>query len=101
MSGCYERRQKSVARRRQAIPSVYRRVYDRAAAGKSLRAAVNSFCLECCGWQKVEVRDCTSLACPLFAVRPYQRDSHTARQGRDLRAGATNVGVKVSEHEKT
>ena len=44
---------------------------------KSLRLAINAFCCTCMGgsdesgW-KGQIRDCTSLACPLYIVRPYQ-----------------------------
>ena len=54
------------------IPVKYRSTYRKAMTGKSLRAAVNSFCLECTGWQREEIRLCTSPACPLFCFRPYQ-----------------------------
>ncbi len=67
-----EKRADRIARRRADMPKVYRGIYDRAVSGKSLRAAVNSFCLECVMWQRVEVRLCTSLACPLFPYRPYK-----------------------------
>ena len=51
----------------------YVRQYDKAMQGKSLRAAINSKCLDCCCWEKTEVRDCTAISCPLYAVRPYRQ----------------------------
>jgi len=61
---------------REHIPNlhdgVYRRRYDKAMKGKSLRAAVNAKCLDCACWQKNEVRDCPALTCPLWPYRPYQ-----------------------------
>ena len=51
---------------------IYRATYNKAVTGKSLRAAINAFCLECVCWQRKEIQLCTSLSCPLFAVRPYQ-----------------------------
>ena len=54
------------------MPSSYRACYKKAIGGKSLRASVNSFCLECVCWRIEEIRNCTDLSCPLFAVRPYQ-----------------------------
>ena len=54
------------------MPRSYRATYDRAVKGKSLRAAINAQCLECVSWITKEVRLCTDLACPLYAVRPYQ-----------------------------
>jgi len=61
-----------IAEQREQIPEQYRRTYDRAMSGKSLRAAVNARCLDCCAWQRTEVRDCPAVACPLWMVRPYQ-----------------------------
>jgi hypothetical protein len=46
--------------------STFRRAYG----GKSLRAAVNAFCIECMGFDAAEVRTCTAPACPLWAYRP-------------------------------
>jgi len=62
-----------VSRKLKGIPSAYRHTYKRAMAGKSLRAAVNAFCLECVCWQREEVKNCTSVDCPLFPYRPYQK----------------------------
>ncbi|HIJ72228.1 MAG TPA: hypothetical protein HPP87_12865 [Planctomycetes bacterium] len=70
-----KKRRAKIAQRRAQMPRKYRRTYDRAVSGKSLRACVDSFCLECCGWKSQEVSLCTSLACPLYAVRPYQTRS--------------------------
>ena len=61
---------------RKSIPDLhdgaYRRGYDKAMAGKSLRAAINAKCLDCCCWQKSAVRDCSVVTCPLHPHRPYQ-----------------------------
>ena len=65
-------RQDKIAERREQMPRSYRAYYDKAVSGKSLRASINSFCLECVCWQIEEIRKCTDLACPLYAVRPYQ-----------------------------
>lgn len=39
---------------------------------KSSRAAVNSFCLECCGSQSREVTLCSDLVRPLHRVRSLE-----------------------------
>lgn len=72
-------REEQIAERREQMPRSYRATYDKAVKGKSLRAAINSFCLECVCWQIEEIRNCTELACPLYAVRPYQ-SSQNGRQ---------------------
>ena len=54
------------------MPEVYRRNYRRAMSGKSPAAGIKSFCLECVGWHREEVKACTSPACSLYPYRPYQ-----------------------------
>ena len=56
--------------RLENMPSGSRTTYIRAMKGKSLASAVKAFCMECVGWQRVEVRDCTAHACPLYPYRP-------------------------------
>jgi hypothetical protein len=60
------------AERLASVPARYRKLHRRAWAGKSLRAAVSCFCLECIGYLPDEVRRCSAFACPLFSVRPHQ-----------------------------
>jgi len=86
--------QEQIAQRRAQIPRAYRATYDRAIKGKSLRAAINAQCLECVCWQIDEIRRCTDLACPLYAVRPYQshRSSQNPREGRFSGAESTKAG---------
>jgi hypothetical protein len=79
-----QQRQMRIGERREQMPRSYRATYDKAVSGKSLRAAINSFCLECVCWQIEEIRNCSDLGCPLYAVRPYQlpqnvRGGHSAQ----------------------
>ena len=85
-----ELRQMRIGERRAQMPRSYRATYDKAVSGKSLRAAVNSFCLECVCWQIEEIRNCTDLGCPLFAIRPYQLPQN-AREGRSARPESKNL----------
>ena len=62
-----------IARKAAEMPSKYRRTYRKAMTGRSLRAATNAFCLECCGWIAQEVRRCTDQACPFHRYRPHQK----------------------------
>ena len=57
------------------IPKLYRSTYDKAKTGKSRAAAIKAKCLDCCGYQKVEVRRCPAKECPLWPYRPYQQRS--------------------------
>jgi len=67
--------EKRITRRRDDIPKPYRRTYDRALSGRSLKAAVKAQCLECMGWQREEVRACASYPCPLWPYRDYQESA--------------------------
>lgn len=48
---------------------LFRRVYDGKA---SPRQCIKAFCIECVGYEEIEVRDCTAPACPLWNLRPYR-----------------------------
>jgi len=34
--------------------------------------AIKAKCAECCGFERDEVANCTSISCPLWRFRPYQ-----------------------------
>ena len=38
------------------------------------RQAIAAKCLECCCWQRVEVRECGIKSCPHWLYRPYTKD---------------------------
>ena len=80
-----------IDKRRADMPKVYRGIYDVAMTGKSRRAAMHAFCLDCTGWDRKEVRLCTSYACPLFPYRPYT-DAPDAPDSVDLATESTNSG---------
>ena len=61
-----------IQKRLNDMPVNYRNNYKRAMTGKYRAAGVKAFCLECMGWQRVEVRKCTSDICPLYPYRPYK-----------------------------
>jgi len=85
-----KKRQRQIMERLAQIPKAYRGIYKKAVQGKSLRATINAQCLDCVYWQRKEVSLCTDLACPSYAVRPYQslQDAHNEP---DFCAGATNT----------
>lgn len=85
-------REEQVTQRLRQMPKKYRATYRRAIEGRSLRACVNSQCLECCGWASREVATCTDKGCPLWAVRPYQDGSATGRDGPFSGAESANEG---------
>jgi len=65
-------RKPAVERRLGEVPQIYRAGYLKALAGRSPKAAIKAFCLECVGWQRAEVAACTALACPLWSYRPFR-----------------------------
>ena len=73
ISGLDASRRSLVEARASQIPERSLRAYVRAIAGKSLRSAVTAFCSECVGYSRKDVRNCTSLACPLWSYRPFQK----------------------------
>lgn len=75
------KREAQIAERRAQMPRKYRRLYDRAVEGKSLRSCINAQCLECVCWQSREVTLCTDLACPLYSVRPYRSSGNACQEG--------------------
>lgn len=71
--------QERIEKRREGMPKAYRKNYDKAMAGNSLKAAVKAFCLECVQWDKKEVKLCNSVACPLFPYRPFIYSKNTSK----------------------
>ena len=51
------------------IPVRQRPIFRRAWTGKSRKAAMRAFCLECMGYESAEVNRCTAPTCPLFEYR--------------------------------
>lgn len=78
-----------IANRRVDTQKSYRRNYEKAVSGRSLRAAVNASWLECVMWQRVEVRLCPSYPCPLWPYRPYQDVSKKPFEGPDYSPEST------------
>lgn len=66
-------RNEQVAKRIAGMPTTCRGAYKKAVNHKSMRAAVNSQCLECVGYIRKEISVCTDLACPLYSYRPFQK----------------------------
>ena len=80
MTNSKEESRKRIAEHRAQIPKLYRGIYDKAVTGKSRKAAMHVFCLECCGWQIKEVHACSDTGCSLYPYRPKPRASQEAPQ---------------------
>jgi len=51
------------------VPRLHWGLYERMREGKSRKAAVRCFCLECMAWSAKEVERCTARDCPLWRWR--------------------------------
>jgi hypothetical protein len=71
-----ETKEERIAAWRENIPNfyngAYRKQYDKAMSGESLRAAANDKCLDCKGYKRSEVKNCDLYECSLHPYRPYQ-----------------------------
>lgn len=65
-------RGEAVARRLKAVPKASKRAYLVAVAGRSRKAGIRAMCMECVGFDRTAVRECSALACALWAYRPFQ-----------------------------
>ena len=64
-------------RRLADAPVLYRPIIREAytlspARRASPRRAIKAFCLQCVGYVRKDVTECTAIACPLWHYRPYQ-----------------------------
>lgn len=82
--------QRKIGEHRAQIPKLYRGIYDKAVTGKSRKAAMHAFCLECCGWEIKEVFACTDSGCALYPYRSKSRASQRAPEGVSAEQESTN-----------
>lgn len=61
------------------------KTFEKAYEGRSKQAGIKAFCLECIGYDRTAIRNCTAPACPLYEVRPFQEHK---------RLRAINVSLK-------
>lgn len=55
------------------VPDIYKKGVEVSfTVPKQRSVAIKAKCLDCSGFQRTEVRDCTITTCSLWLVRPYQ-----------------------------
>ena len=54
------------------IPESCKMTYLKATTTNSKATAIKAKCLDCCCWQKNEVKLCSAVQCSLWKYRPYQ-----------------------------
>ncbi len=94
-----EKRRAKIAEHRKNMPRQFRKVYDMAMSGRSLRAAVNSQCIECVGYVFKEVKLCCSPQCPLFPYRSVRGISYGVSDIAQSEQESTNGDGKGSSLE--
>jgi hypothetical protein len=62
----------------EGVPALYKKVVIRAYQGSSRSAAIKAFCLDCVGYVRADITNCTAGGCPLHPYRPYQAGSTEA-----------------------
>lgn len=71
---CEEKRAKRIA----TAPIGSQALLKRCFTGKcSPRTAIKGMCLECVGFERKAVTECTAYACPIWHFRPYQERPET------------------------
>jgi hypothetical protein len=64
------------ARRLETTPDSCRNILANSWKAKtSPRSCIKAMCLECLGFDRQAITDCTAYACPLWLKRPYQKGS--------------------------
>lgn len=90
--------QEQIEHRCRQMPDIHLANYKKAMMGKSMKAAIKAFCLECIQWQKEEVRLCTDLGCPLYPYRPYKNRANRASEELSFGVKSQNsAGVSCNE----
>ncbi len=85
--------QEQIEKRLEDMPETCRGHYRKAMKGRSMKAAITAFCLECVGYVRSEVDICTDIGCPLYPFRPFQAIPWKARK---VKAGSGGFRVKAA-----
>lgn len=88
-------REEQIEQRMRELPEKNRGAYKRAMAGKSRKAAMESFCILCCGGEINEVFVCTDESCPLHPYRPQSRLSTGGSEGQPLAETSKKSALEV------
>ena len=87
-------REEQIEHRCQQMPDIHLANYKKAIRGRSMKAAIKAFCLECVCWQKEEIRLCTDLACPLYPYRPYKNRANRCSERRSFSVESKKLGKR-------
>ena len=62
------------AGRLATAPSSWHGILKRSWTGNSRKTAISAFCGECQGFDRAGIASCTCYACPLWNLRPFQKN---------------------------
>ena len=69
----------------RSVPEKHRIATERALRGQMSRStAIRVKCLQCCCYDREEVRHCAVLTCALWPVRPYAEHGPRAEEGEEI-----------------
>ena len=78
------------------VPASARNLIERAFGGKaSPRAAIKAKCLDCSGFDRAEIANCSVVLCELHPYRPFQRT--VRKTPKNARAGEISGATASSE----
>jgi hypothetical protein len=63
----------------QTLPVSRKALFADAFSGSKAKA-IKAKCLSCCNMEAEEVSNCTVITCPLYSVRPYQRNQEESEE---------------------
>lgn len=72
-------------------PKKFHKIVDKIVAG-SMKARIKRNCLECCGWEREEARNCGITSCSFYAVRAYR----TKEEKNDAKISLPLVAAQAS-----
>jgi hypothetical protein len=86
------------------VPARYRKMHERALAGKNPRIAIRAHCAYCMGWSEIPraIVECTSKICPLYPYRIKTKPATTepAQAKRAIEAGARMALAREARKQK-
>ena len=75
-------RSQAIAEHLKTVPQTYIKTMTAAFNGTaSSNRTIKAQCLQCVGYERVAIRDCTATLCPLWKRRPYQQKPAALRGG--------------------
>jgi hypothetical protein len=83
-----------------AAPASCKTTLTKAFAGQgSPRNAIKAKCLTCCGYDRIEVRECRVVLCPLWHFRPFQNTEKLRNSANRGHCGTVATPNREDDHD--